>query len=145
MSFVLCLSVGSRVSLSSPTVISVESANIGSGLYAYMGNLLQLDRFTEASNPPSWSVPPSPLCPSTWTDFIAAHPDQEYTSYVHTVLLPGYWIGFDRCNVSLQSIHTESSISLWEWGPGARLYCSWERSWAFSGPPTVVRPYRNPF
>ena len=35
MSFVLCLSVGPRVSLISPNLISVESANTFSGRYAY--------------------------------------------------------------------------------------------------------------
>ena len=73
--------MGSQVSLSPPSLISVESANIVAGWYAY---LLQLDRFTDASNPPLWSVPPSPLCLANWTEFIAAHPDQEYASYVQT-------------------------------------------------------------
>ena len=95
--------MGSRVSLSPPNLISVESANIVSGGYAYTRDLLQLDKFTVASNPPSWSVPPSPLCLANWTEFIAAHPDQKYASYVHTGLLSGYRIGFDRLSVPLQS------------------------------------------
>ena len=57
MSFVLCHSVGSRVSLSSPNLISVESPNTVSGRYAYTRDPLQLDRFTDASNPSSGSVP----------------------------------------------------------------------------------------
>ena len=57
VSFVLCLSVGSRVSLSSPNLISVKSPNTVSGWYAYMRDSLQLERFTDASNPPSGSVP----------------------------------------------------------------------------------------
>ena len=52
----LCLSVGSGVSLSSPNLISVKSANTISGRYAYTRDPLQLDRFTDASNPPSGSV-----------------------------------------------------------------------------------------
>ena len=56
VSFVLCHSVGSWVSLSSPNLISVESGNIVSGRYAYTRDLLQLDRFIDASNPPSWSL-----------------------------------------------------------------------------------------
>ena len=56
LSFVLGLTVGSRVSLSHPNLISVESANIVAGRYAYTMDLLQLDRFTDASNPPLWSV-----------------------------------------------------------------------------------------
>ena len=51
----------------------------------------------------SWSVPPSPLCLAKWTEFIAAHPDQEYASYVHTGLLSGFRIGFDCRSVFLQS------------------------------------------
>ena len=82
--------MGSRVSLSPPSLISVESANIVAGRYAYTKDLLQLDRFTDASNPPLWSVPPSPLCLANWTEFIAAHPDQEYASYVQTGLLSGF-------------------------------------------------------
>ena len=57
VSFVLCHSVGSRVSLSSPNLISVKSLNIVSGRYAYTRDPLQLDRFTDASNPSSGSVP----------------------------------------------------------------------------------------
>ena len=64
---------------------------------------MQLDRFIDASNPPLWSVPPSPLCLANWTEFIAAHPDQEYASYVQTGLLSGFRIGFDRLSVPLQS------------------------------------------
>ena len=64
---------------------------------------MQLDRCTDASNPPLWSVPPSPLCLANWTEFIAAHPDQEYASYVQTGLLSGFRIGFDRLSVPLQS------------------------------------------
>ena len=86
--------MGSRVSLSPPSLISVESANIVAGLYAYTRDLLQLDRFTDASNPPLWSVPPSPLCLANWTEFIAAHPDQVYASYVQMGLLSGFRIGF---------------------------------------------------
>ena len=50
--------LSSRVSLSSPNLISVESANTVSGRYAYKRDPLQLDRFTDTSNPPSGSVPP---------------------------------------------------------------------------------------
>ena len=64
---------------------------------------MQLDRFTDASIPPSWSVPPSPLCLDNWTEFIAAHPDQEYASYVQTGLLSGFRIGFDSHSVLRQS------------------------------------------
>ena len=53
--------MGSRVSLSPPNLISVESADIVAGRYAYTRDLLQLDRFTDTSNPPLWSVPPSCL------------------------------------------------------------------------------------
>ena len=95
--------MGSRVSLSPPSLIYVESANIVAGRYAYTRDLLQLDRCTDASNPPLWSVPPSPLCLANWTEFIAAHPDQEYASYVQTGLLSGFRIGFDRLSVPLQS------------------------------------------
>ena len=103
MSFVLGLTLGSRVSLSPPNLIFVESANIVSGRYAYTRDLLQLDRFTDAINPPSWSVPPSPLCLASWTEFIAAHPDQEYASYVQAGLLSGFQISFDHHSVPLQS------------------------------------------
>ena len=57
MSFVFCHSVGSRVSLSSPNLISVESPNTISGRYACARDPLQLDRFTDASSPSSGSVP----------------------------------------------------------------------------------------
>ena len=40
--------MGSRVSLSPPNLISVESANIVAGWYAYTRDLLQLDRCTDA-------------------------------------------------------------------------------------------------
>ena len=72
--------MGSRVSLSPPNLISVESA-------------------TDAKR----SVPPSPLCQASWTEFIAAHPVQEYVSYVQTGLLSSFQIGFDRLSVPLQS------------------------------------------
>ena len=45
---------------------------------------------------------PSPLCLASWTEFIAAHSDQEYVSYVQTGLLSGFRIGFDRDSVPLQ-------------------------------------------
>ena len=48
-----------------------------------------------------WSVPP--LCLANWTEFIAAHPDQEYASYVQTELLSSFRIGLDRLSVPLQS------------------------------------------
>ena len=57
VSFVFCHSVGSRVSISSPNLISVELPNTVSGRYAYARDPLQLDRFTDASNPSSGSVP----------------------------------------------------------------------------------------
>ena len=57
VSFVFCQSVGSRVSRSSPDLISVESPNTVSGRYAYARDPLQLDRFTDASSPSSGSVP----------------------------------------------------------------------------------------
>ena len=52
VSFVLGLNVGYRVSLSPPSLIYVESANIVAGRYAYTRDFLQLDRCTDASNPP---------------------------------------------------------------------------------------------
>ena len=57
VSFVFCHSVGSRVSLSSPNLISVESPNTVSGRCACARDPLQLDRFTDASSPSSGSVP----------------------------------------------------------------------------------------
>ena len=53
---VFCHSVGSRVSRSFQP-ISVESPNTVSGRYAYARDPLQLDRFTDASNSSSGSVP----------------------------------------------------------------------------------------
>ena len=51
VSFVFCHSVGSRVSLSSPNLISVESPNTVSGRYACAKDPLQLDRFTQGVIP----------------------------------------------------------------------------------------------
>ena len=51
VSFVFCHSVGSRVSLSSPNLISVESPNTVFGRYACAKDPLQLDRFTQGVIP----------------------------------------------------------------------------------------------
>ena len=85
---VLCHSVGSWSSLNSPNLISVESANIVSGRYAYMKDHLELDRFTDANNPPSWSVPPSLLCQTIWTKFIAANPDHGFQIGLTVAVFP---------------------------------------------------------
>ena len=97
VSFVLSLSVGSRVSLSSPNLISVKSANTVSGRYAYTRDPLQLLMLATLHQGQSL------ICLAKETEFIAAHPDQEYASYVHTGLLSGFRMGFDCCSGSLQS------------------------------------------
>ena len=38
-----------------------------------------------------------------WLQFILAHPDHRYASYVHTGLSYGFWIGFNRHSITLHS------------------------------------------
>ena len=64
---------------------------------------MRLNECTDVRAPPSWPVPSSSLHLANWMQFILAHPDQMYASYVHTGLACGFRIGFDRHSVTLHS------------------------------------------
>ena len=64
---------------------------------------MQLNECTDVRVPSSWPVPSSSLHLANWMQFILAHPDHRYASYVHTGLSYGFRIGFDRHCVTLHS------------------------------------------
>ena len=64
---------------------------------------MRLNECTDVRAPPSWPVPSSSLHLANWMQFILAHPDHRYASYVHTGLACGFRIGFDRHSVTLHS------------------------------------------
>jgi len=84
-------------------LLSVGSANIVSGRYAYTRDLLQLGSFTGVPNVPSWPILLTPLKVANSWEFLVTHLDQEYTTYIQSGILYGFRIGFDRSSVSLWS------------------------------------------
>lgn len=78
--------------------ISVRAASIVTGQYIYTEDLLKLDKCTDKNFPMSWPTSPSPICLSNWMEFILAHPDHRFASYIHAGLSTGFRIGMPlRC------------------------------------------------
>ena len=102
VSFVLWLTEGSRVSLSPPNRISVQSANIVSGQYAYMRVLLQLDRFTDASNPHCGQFQPHHYAWLIGQSLLLHTQIRSMLPMSRQGLLSGFRIGFDCHSVPLQ-------------------------------------------
>jgi len=88
--------------------ISLKAANIVAGRYAYLQDLLEIDRCRDsATTPPvQWPVCPSPIHLENWEDFLNAHPDQQYAAYIRSGLASGFRIGFNRSAATLKSYPT---------------------------------------
>ena len=103
MCWCVCILGVVRVPVQPYEMLSVRSANIVAGRYAYTRDLLQLGGFTGVPNVPSWPMSPTPVKVANWREFLATHPDQEYAAYIQLGFLYGFRIGFDQSSVSLRS------------------------------------------
>ena len=77
-------------------IVSLKAANIVSGKYTYLQDLIKLRDHTEHDCLASWPTCPSPICLVNWTAFLMTHPDLEFASYIHSNSSSGFRIGFDR-------------------------------------------------
>ena len=50
-----------------------------------------------------WPTCPSPVHVAGWGEYIQAHPDQDFGSYIYRSLSTGFCIGFDRRRLTLRS------------------------------------------
>ena len=103
MCWFVCILRVERVPVQPYEMLSVGSANIVAGRYAYTWDLLQLGGFTGVPNVPSWPMSPTPVKVANWQEFLATHPDHEYAAYIQSGFLYGFRIGFNRRSVSLRS------------------------------------------
>ncbi len=80
--------------------ITLKAANIATGRYVYTEDLLRLEECTDINHPIS-----CPSCPSlsSWMEFVLAHPDHRFASYIYSGLSTGFRIGFYRQASTLQS------------------------------------------
>lgn len=76
--------------------VTLKAANIVSGRYIYLQDLLELAECTEHDCPVKWPVCPTPIRASNWKEFLQSHPDQKFASYIATGLPAGFRIGFAR-------------------------------------------------
>lgn len=76
--------------------MTLRAANITSGKYAYLQDLLDLSDCTDENCPVQWPVCPSPIHLCNWEEFLQSHPDQEFASYIRTGIAGGFRIGFSR-------------------------------------------------
>lgn len=91
-------------SVSAPQqLISLKAANIIAGKYVYCNDLLKLEEHRDPSCPVQWPVCPSPIRLANWSEFLQTHPDKQFAAYIHSGLLNGFHIGFDRRGPSLKS------------------------------------------
>ena len=63
---------------------------------------MQLDRCTDGDNPLTLPTSSSPIRLANWMQFILAHPDHRYATYVYSGLSTGFRIGYDRQTTTLQ-------------------------------------------
>ena len=84
------------------TTLSVGAANIASGQYAYLDDLLELED-CKGCNSIQWPTCPTPVVLSNWTHFLRSHPDQRFASYIQAGLSSGFHIGYSREGSTLRS------------------------------------------
>ena len=73
------------------------------GKYNYIRDLQRLEEFTGSDATIRWPTCPSPIRVENWMEFFHSHPDNDFVSYIHTGLLSGFHIGFNREGPSLRS------------------------------------------
>ena len=83
--------------------LTLEVANIRSGRYVYMEDLRELEKCTDDGDLMVWPTCPSPVHVAGWGEYIRAHPDQDFGSYIYRGLSTGFCIGFDRRRLTLKS------------------------------------------
>ena len=83
--------------------ISLKTANIIAGRYVYAEDLTKLEKCTDRDFLDSWPICPSPIRLAGWMEFVIAHPDHRFASYIYSGLTSGFCIGFDRQATTLWS------------------------------------------
>ena len=68
-----------------------------------MEDLAKLDECRDPACPVQWPTCPSPVRLSNWLEFLRCHPDQTFASYIHSGLLSGFRIGYNRQAPHLKS------------------------------------------
>ena len=68
-----------------------------------MEDLRELEKCTDDGDPIVWPTCPSPVHVAGWGEYIRAHPDQDFGSYIYRGLSTGFHIGFDRRRLTLRS------------------------------------------
>ena len=82
---------------------SFHPGNVRCGCYIYMEDLVKLDECRDPACPVQWPTCPSPVRLSNWLEFLRCHPDQTFASYIHSGLLSGFRIGYNRQAPRLKS------------------------------------------
>lgn len=106
--------VGVSGLLQDPTAFSTWShphMGIQSHSYAYMEQLLSLEKQVRITHPLSWVVLPSPIRVNLMASDLLKHPDKRFTDYNLRGLTNGFRIGFSR-HTNLRSLPRNHPSSL---------------------------------
>ena len=94
------------------SAISLPLMGIYTGRYRYLRDLLELEAKVSLQPCICWPTCPIPICLEALTPYLACHPDQNFARYIHSGLLHGFHIGFDRTRTNLRATGRNHSSAL---------------------------------